>query len=163
MVLPPMVGEAPRPGYGDLKPIIVSLHPLGCQRRKTGFSSVHPAVEPGTTAFLPGGTTELPCGRAPGACNAGLKPPPGRHQIDDESNSVRNRQGQHEYHKAAGHGLAHADPVEVTLDVKARNEKRDRREHEARHWTPDRLSSIPSRLRPAPQAHPSARHREDRR
>src|SRR6266571_4840447 len=83
MVLPPMVGEAPRPGYGDLKPIIVSLHPLGCQRRKTGFSSVHPAVESGIKAFLPGGTTELPCGRAPGACNAGLKPLPGRHPIDD--------------------------------------------------------------------------------
>src|SRR5258708_32018969 len=76
MVLPPVVGEAPRPSYGDLKPIIVSLHPLGCQRRKTGFSSVHPAIEPGMTAFLPGGTTELPCGRAP-ACNAGLNPCPG--------------------------------------------------------------------------------------
>src|SRR6266446_6350117 len=131
MVLPPMVGEAPRLGYGDLKPIIVSLHPLGCQRRKTGFSSVHPAIEPGMTAFLPGGTTELPCGRAPGACNAGLKPLPGRHQIDDESNSVRNRQCQHEYHKAARHGLGHADPVEVTLDVKAPDKKRDRRDHEA--------------------------------
>src|SRR6266849_2389283 len=53
--------------------------------------------------------------------------------IDQERDTVSRRQGENEDDQAAYQSLRNADPIQVTLDEIARDEKCDRREREAEH------------------------------